>query len=238
MAGDERECEALNRKCFCEHYKIQLSLQDYAGAFASLNSSFRALVLSKIIELPVSDSSVADQSDVISTIDLILGRVNELIGEAIGPENRMLRITADKQVYLGNEKARIKIEAKTAPENSENEFSVTLRADGRTQRTELVSENEWIAVAEKLLPGTHTFEATVSIRNRREATNLRQAISVVLADVHMLEKRLEEETDPEIIENLQNQLVRKRHQISILKARLTALERQLDGKVKLKILVN
>lgn len=216
-----------------------LIARSYLSSRTHLKEIVRSRVMSDVIqEFTKSSPMEVTGREVLEVIDKILDRVDAQRAIIPQPQNILLRMTLDRDIFLINERLNVQLDALKPLSNSELEYHVELKLNGQVQNITKKTGAKWIASTSRIGAGINSLTAQLVIQPKRESRNIELSIEAFRKSNDGLARRMVSESDPEIIESIQIEIFRNDEKIGFLKNQLNSIRKNVGDALESKFSAN
>jgi hypothetical protein len=149
-----------------------------------------------------------------------------------------VQITKNKASYTVGETAQIRMRMLSIPESPGYEFYLSAKKGATPVEVKKVTDTEFYSLLPSLTAGNHSFAVETYLQDKQLAAAFNQAIANYDAEIALINDLLEDETDPQVIEDLEAERAFKQSRKAEVSAKLTSIRRKVDGPVSIQISVN
>jgi hypothetical protein len=200
-----------------------------------LGTQFSSSIINKVRE---DYSGISSREKILEATNSFSSRLFGLSQRFSTVENRILRVLHKNPGLSSGERAEFKISSLISPSNSENELYLTAELNGTAQKVIAKSATLWALTTSPVSVGDSEVTFKLFWQNRRMAKAIQQAIDSYSLEKYNLEKILQEETDPERVEEIQDRIKELDEKILDLRGQLTRGQRQLGEALVFKFSAN
>lgn len=181
--------------------------KQYASLKDFLLGTLRPKVVDSVIdEFEKINPAEYDQSDVLSVVDILIQRANQIALSAGANENSLFELILDKQNYMTDERAQFQVLAKKLPTNSELEYEIEIEIDDLKNKVDKISDRKWVGESSRLTLGGHKIQLIAKVIDKESNRKIRKAEIAFRKEIHRIDFELRNETD-----------IEKRHQLEAKK---------------------